>query len=244
MAAHSSVLAWGIPGTAEPGGLLSRGSHRVGHDWSDAAAAEFCRPCSLSPALGSFCVLHITTVSQSPNNNSLKELEYRVEHWGQWSLLKSLSKADLSQETRTFCLTLALTPRPPPPPSVSKASLRRRPWRHFRRLGQVRPASRARGSLWPPNLRTWGGRARLFSQPTLSSGKHSPTPTPQARRGESSENLAPPGSLSAFRSSEELQGRRASTRWPHRPPVCFFCGQAGGGDQTLPSYSCLWCVCV
>ena len=32
MATHSSVLAWGIPGMAEPGGLLSMGSHRVGHD--------------------------------------------------------------------------------------------------------------------------------------------------------------------------------------------------------------------
>ena len=39
MAAHSSVLAWGIPGTGEPGGLLSLGSHRVGHDWGDLAAA-------------------------------------------------------------------------------------------------------------------------------------------------------------------------------------------------------------
>ena len=35
MATHSSVLAWRIPGTGEPGGLLSMGSHRVGHDWSD-----------------------------------------------------------------------------------------------------------------------------------------------------------------------------------------------------------------
>ena len=32
VATHSSVLAWRIPGTAEPGGLLSVGSHRVGHD--------------------------------------------------------------------------------------------------------------------------------------------------------------------------------------------------------------------
>ena len=39
MATHSSVLAWRIPGTVEPGGLLSMGSHRVGHDWSDLAAA-------------------------------------------------------------------------------------------------------------------------------------------------------------------------------------------------------------
>ena len=39
MATHSSVLAWRIPGTAEPGGLPSMGSHRVGHDWSNLAAA-------------------------------------------------------------------------------------------------------------------------------------------------------------------------------------------------------------
>ena len=39
MATHSSVLALRIPGTGEPGGLLSMGSHRVGHDWSDLAAA-------------------------------------------------------------------------------------------------------------------------------------------------------------------------------------------------------------
>ena len=39
MATHSSVLALRIPGTGEPGGLPSMGSHRVGHDWSDLAAA-------------------------------------------------------------------------------------------------------------------------------------------------------------------------------------------------------------
>ena len=53
-ATHSSVLAWRIPGTGDPGGLPSMGSHRVGHDWSDLAAAvaaviqgdmEFIFPC-------------------------------------------------------------------------------------------------------------------------------------------------------------------------------------------------------
>ena len=39
MATHSSVLAWRIPGTGEPGGLPSLGSHRVGHDGSNLAAA-------------------------------------------------------------------------------------------------------------------------------------------------------------------------------------------------------------
>ena len=39
MATHSSVLAWRIPGTGQPGGLPSMGSHRVGHNWSDLTAA-------------------------------------------------------------------------------------------------------------------------------------------------------------------------------------------------------------
>ena len=39
MATHSSMLAWRIPGTEEPSGLPSLGSHRVGHDWIDLAAA-------------------------------------------------------------------------------------------------------------------------------------------------------------------------------------------------------------
>ena len=39
MAIHSSILAWRIPWTEEPGGFQSIGSHRVGHDFSDLAAA-------------------------------------------------------------------------------------------------------------------------------------------------------------------------------------------------------------
>ena len=46
MATHSSVLAWRIPGTREPGGLPSMGWHRVGHDWSDLAAAAAARSLS------------------------------------------------------------------------------------------------------------------------------------------------------------------------------------------------------
>ena len=44
MAAYFSVLAWRIPGTGEPGGLLSLGSHRVGHDLAAAAAASLILP--------------------------------------------------------------------------------------------------------------------------------------------------------------------------------------------------------
>ena len=39
MATHSSVLAWRVPGTGDPGGLLSMGSHRDGHEWNDLAVA-------------------------------------------------------------------------------------------------------------------------------------------------------------------------------------------------------------
>ena len=70
MATHSSVLAWRIPGTVEPDGLPSMGSHRVRHDWSDlaAAAAVFHRVCgttfsyihsSVNGHLGCFHVLTI-----------------------------------------------------------------------------------------------------------------------------------------------------------------------------------------
>ena len=41
MATHSSVLAWRIPGTGQPGGLPSMGSHRVRHDWSELAAWRY-----------------------------------------------------------------------------------------------------------------------------------------------------------------------------------------------------------
>ena len=44
MAPHSSTLAWKIPWTKEPGGLPSLGSHRVGPDWSDLAAAAAAAP--------------------------------------------------------------------------------------------------------------------------------------------------------------------------------------------------------
>ena len=55
MATHSTVLAWRIPGTGEPGGLPSMGSHRVGHDWSDlaaAAAAQLFKQCFPTSHLG------------------------------------------------------------------------------------------------------------------------------------------------------------------------------------------------
>ena len=58
MATHSSVLAWRIPGTGEPGGLPSMGSHRVRHDWCDLAAAA----AALFFLLGDFIFVHCSKV--------------------------------------------------------------------------------------------------------------------------------------------------------------------------------------
>ena len=60
-AAHSSVLAWRIPGMGEPGGLLSMGSHGVGHDWGDlaAAAANQSLLTQLGPKFPSIPVIYI-----------------------------------------------------------------------------------------------------------------------------------------------------------------------------------------
>ena len=51
MATHSSTLAWRIPGMGEPGGLPSMGSHRVGQDWRDWAAAAAVFQCTHIPRL-------------------------------------------------------------------------------------------------------------------------------------------------------------------------------------------------
>ena len=48
VATRSSVLAWRIPGTEKPGGLPSMGSHRVGRDRSDSAAAAAAGACRFS----------------------------------------------------------------------------------------------------------------------------------------------------------------------------------------------------
>ena len=55
MATHSSVLAWRIPGTGEPGGLPSVGLHRVRHDWSDLAAAAAALDILILHSLGVSC---------------------------------------------------------------------------------------------------------------------------------------------------------------------------------------------
>ena len=79
MATGSSVLAWRIPGTGEPVGLSSMGSHRVGHDWSDLAAAaawKYRTPGScrhngnLYPLPGSSQTLQVLKKNRNPGRKS------------------------------------------------------------------------------------------------------------------------------------------------------------------------------
>ena len=77
MATHSSILAWSIPGTEEPGGLPSMGLHRVGHDWSDLTAAALARymfPCyslnSSHPLLPPLCPMSVLYVCVSTGDTT------------------------------------------------------------------------------------------------------------------------------------------------------------------------------
>ena len=64
VATHSSVLAWRIPGMGKPGGLLSLGSHRVGHDWSDLAAATLNQLIQLKSPLPRELLLILQNIAQ------------------------------------------------------------------------------------------------------------------------------------------------------------------------------------
>ena len=82
MATHSSVLAWRTPGTGEPGGLPSMGSHRVGHDWSDLAAAA---AAALYSACMHICVLSHVWFFVTPwtvaHQDPLSMKSSRQEYW-------------------------------------------------------------------------------------------------------------------------------------------------------------------
>ena len=83
MATHSSVLAWRIPGTGEPGGLLSMGSPRVGRDWSDlaAAAAANIHSCSVKHKTVTATFLNGSTyIIEITANIALTQWESRNKH--------------------------------------------------------------------------------------------------------------------------------------------------------------------
>ena len=71
MATYSSILAWRIPGAGEPAGLPSLGSHRVGHDWNDlAAAGAAARPSSTNMLLWMKLSYHLDKINHLVLSNS------------------------------------------------------------------------------------------------------------------------------------------------------------------------------
>ena len=84
MATHSSVLAWRIPETGEPVGLLSLGSHRVGHDWKWLSSS-------------SSSSIHWKDWCWSWNSNTLATSCEELTHWKRpwcWERLKAGGKED------------------------------------------------------------------------------------------------------------------------------------------------------
>ena len=98
MATHSTVLAWRIPGTAEPGGLPSMGSHRVRHDGSDlAATASDCSVVKNSPANAGNLV-SVPRLGRSPGGGHGNPIQYSCldnpmdrEAW--WATVHGIAKS-------------------------------------------------------------------------------------------------------------------------------------------------------
>ena len=116
MATHSSVLAWRIPGMGEPGGLPSLGLHRVGHNWSDLAAA------AASTAGMSAQATCATFLAQFSSVQSLSRVRLFVTSWtgarqaslsitNSWSLFKLMSIESMMPSNHLIlCRPLLLLP--------------------------------------------------------------------------------------------------------------------------------------
>ena len=137
MATHSSVLAWTIPGTREPGGLPSMGLHRVGHDWSNAAAAA-----AREQELG--------TAQAKVWRSAIKLLKLRSRENGgvqvgralQYSQSVQFSRSVVSDSLRPPESQHARPPCPSPTPGVHSGSRPSSQWCH--------PAIHPLSSPFPP----------------------------------------------------------------------------------------------
>ena len=98
MVTHSSILAWRIPWTEEPGGLQSAGSQRVGHNWATSLSLSLTRELDICPAfliqvtwLVGLWLVASTTVSSSWSHFS--SLLYKLLNWSSQDLLPSAPQA-------------------------------------------------------------------------------------------------------------------------------------------------------
>jgi len=107
MATHSSVLAWRIPGTGEPGGLLSMGSHRVGHNWSNlAAAAEQVGWHHFPTSICSLCVSEFILLRSASLTPRLRA--YSVSSWDLYQCLIMVPGAACGSDHEFFLFLLAI----------------------------------------------------------------------------------------------------------------------------------------
>ena len=104
MATHSSVLAWRIPGTKEPGRLPSVGWHRVGHDWSDLAVAAAASPLSwwCHPTISSSVILFSSRLQSFPASGSFQMSQFFAS--GGQSVGVSVSTSVLPMKTQDWFL--------------------------------------------------------------------------------------------------------------------------------------------
>ena len=92
MTTHSSILAWRIPGTEKPNGLLSIGLHRVGHDWSDLAAADLIITKTLS-----FLIIYNQSLNLWATDSLVRRMGRRAECCF-FFFLKRSGKSSVHQE--------------------------------------------------------------------------------------------------------------------------------------------------
>ena len=145
MATHSSVLAWRIPGTGKPGGLPSMGLHRVGHDWSDlaAAAAAYTKKCT-------HVYTHINTQGALERCSLLEELG-ATHNRVSWIIHRviSVSSVQFSSVTQ-LCLTLRNRMNRSTPSLPVHLHLPEFTQTHVHRVGDVIQPSHPRSSPSPP----------------------------------------------------------------------------------------------
>ena len=135
MATHSSVLAWRIPGTGEPGGLLSLGSHRVGHNWSHLAAAA--DPYDSSMAVDYLGQAYNNELQRNLENNSLQNILAQVNQ--AFACIPGLENqagpATCQVNGQQDLVKLTCMPHTPPAPKIPRKS-----WHHAPRVGRDAPA--------------------------------------------------------------------------------------------------------
>ena len=121
MAAHSSVLAWRIPGMGEPGGLPSMGSHRVGHDWSNLAAAAAAPLLNLPPTLLKFpldwawappvsaTLTYLLVMQLSSRLSALKHSIVMLTVLSGWAMIPSWLESCYFSKVILLCVGLKVT---------------------------------------------------------------------------------------------------------------------------------------